>query len=49
MEQYHFTSINLGNKQEGRVRREILVKLINLSPDKKRKALTLLEERVRNK
>jgi|TARA_B110000285_G_scaffold197718_1_gene229605 hypothetical protein len=49
MEQDHFTSIDLGDDEEGRIRREILLELINLSPDKKRKVLTLLEELVRNK
>ena len=48
MEQDHFTSIDLGDDEEGRIRREILLELINLSPDKKRKVLTLLEELVRN-
>lgn len=49
MEQDHFTSIDLGDDEEGSIRREILLELINLSPDKKRKVLTLLEELVRNK
>jgi hypothetical protein len=49
MEQHQLTSIDLGEDGEGKVRREILLKLINLSPDKKRKVLTLLEELVRKK
>ena len=49
MEQGQFTSIDLGDDEEGRIRRKILLELINLSPDKKRKVLTLLEELVRNK
>jgi hypothetical protein len=48
MEQDHFTSIDLDEDGEGGMRREILLELINLSPDKKRKVLTLLEELVRN-
>jgi len=49
MEQHQLTSIDLGEDGEGKIRREILLKLINLPPPKKRKVLTLLEELVRNK